>query len=106
MNEAFNLFASQVIVRASFYFLLFVTDSPSISLYRGYFTEVKIYLDPIINIDFPDVLNMFTSFYRWLAILASQANTNYIGGENSGSLESSERNTYAKQKTIHKSDGV
>lgn len=91
MNEAFNLFASQVIAvcctKSStalgkfLFLLLFVTDSPSISLYRGYYIEVKNFLDPIININFPDVFNMFTSFYRLLAILASQANTNYIRGK-------------------------
>lgn len=36
------------------------------------------YLDTIINIAFPDVLSIFTSLYRLLVILASQANTKYI----------------------------
>lgn len=46
-----------------------------------YIIEVNIYPDTIINIAFPDVLNIFTSLSHLLVILVSQANTNYIKKE-------------------------
>lgn len=87
MNEATQVTVDPVLNKvkpwASLYFYYYCCNriAQYFTKLHTYITEANIYLDTIVNMAFPGVLSIFTSFYRLLAILASRANTNYIGGK-------------------------